>query len=1133
MLYKSKKSLIFVASHLKRIQMNIHNAMKFGFYFLCFLCIVLSACKNEARDTLFVLKSSEATGISFNNQIIETDSANILTEEYIFNGGGIAVGDFNNDSLMDLFFAGNQVANKLYINKGGFVFDDISKKAHIEASNRWSTAPMVIDINSDGLLDIYVCSAREKDLEKRSNLLFVNQGIDDSGVPVFKELAQEYGIAEKGNSMGASFFDYDLDGDLDLYIVNNEQVHVLPTNYRKKVTDGSAVSNDRLYRNNGNGSFTDVTIEAGITIEGFGLSVGIADLNYDTWPDIYVTNDYLTNDLLYINNGDGTFSNNIESRIKHQGKFAMGSDIADYNNDGLLDIVTLDMLGETNQRMKTTIMGHNYISYVLDRRYDYEPQYMRNMLQLGNGPDLPFSEIGLLAGIAKTDWSWSPLFIDVDNDGYRDLLITNGFPRDITDMDFADFNLTVNQFLSPAKIIDSIPIVKIPNYGYKNKGDLTFTDEGANWGLDIPSFSNGAVFVDLDNDGDMDYVVNNINDQAFVFENKLNKTVIQSHYLKIALQGSQNNTLGIGAKLVVRQKNEKFQYHEHHLTRGYMSSVDPVIHFGLGSENAPLTIEVLWPDGRFQSLENVKTDQTIVLRYEKAKENNTAALRFPLIPMKKDPIYSEVSKAMGIDMVHREQDIVDYNIQTVLPHKLSQNGPCIAVGDINGDSLEDFIIGSSSKYSPIMFLQNSDGTFAEKDLFEDKESKIYEEEGMVLFDLENDGDLDLYLVSGSNEFPLESDQYNDRLFINDGKGKFSISQNKMPRIKANGSVVKAEDFDKDGYVDLFVGGRTPIGQFPVADKSYLLKNNNGILEDVTENWAPELRNIGMITDAVWIDANQDNQSDLIVVGEFMEVTLFENSGSVLVKSQDTGFENHWGWWESIVSADFDNDGDDDLLIGNMGNNNFYQPTQEHPVTVLAKDYDNNGSIDPILFSYQREQDGTYNSYPVSFWSDLSKQSPLFRSKFNFYKEYAKATIETLLNEEERQGALVLKGNFDRSIYAENLGKGKFKISELPVKAQFGPINDFAVLDFNDDSNLDVLLVGNDFGNETFIGRYDALNGLLLKGNGKGGFEVVDSAKSGFLAPGDAKSIASVKTNLGDELFVVGQNRDSLLIFVKK
>jgi enediyne biosynthesis protein E4 len=1104
--------------------------MKNTLYFL-FICLIIASCSQDQK-TLFQLKHSQNTGITFNNRIVETDSSNILTEEYIFNGGGVAVGDFNNDDRSDLFFAGNQVANKLYLNEGGFKFKDISLEAGIEANDRWNTGVTVVDINADGWLDIYVCSAREPGEKKRENLLFVNQGIDANGVPKFIEMATKYGIAEAGNSMGASFFDYNKDGFLDLYVLNNEQTHTTPTNYRKKIIDGSAVSNDRLYRNNGNGTFTDVTLEAGITIEGFGLGIAIADLNYDGWSDIYITNDYLTNDLLYINNGDGTFSNNIKDLIKHQSQFSMGLDVSDYNNDGYLDIVSLDMLGETNYRMKTTLSNTNYISYVLNERWDYEYQYMRNMLHMGNGPDVPYSEIGLLAGISQTDWSWSPLFMDIDNDGYRDLLITNGFPRDITDRDFGDFRIAVHRFYKPSEILDSIPSIKISNYAFKNNGNSTFKDIGDSWGLDIPSFSNGAAFADLDKDGDLDYVVNNINDEAFIFENTLKNDSQTNTYLNLNLDGTSQNPMGIGAKVVIRYGDDKLQYYEHNLTRGYMSSMEKNIHFGLGSIQKVESLEILWPDGRFERVNNVNTNQTISLAYSDAKPVKTENLSFPFIPKTVKPIFTEVSKSLGIDFIHRERDIVDYNVQRTLPHKLTQNGPCVAVGDINGDSYEDFIIGSSATFSPIVFFQKADGTFTEKELLLKKEDLQFEEESMVLFDLDNDGDLDLYLVSGSNEFAEKGNQYNDRLLVNDGEGNFTFAMDRMPTISSSGSIVKAEDYNNDGYVDLFVGGRTPVAKYPIADRSFLLKNTKGTLEDITDEIAPELRNVGMVTDALWKDLNGDNQTDLIVVGEFMPITIFMNKNNTFIKSDSSGLENYLGWWESIVSADFDLDGDFDLIVGNMGRNNFYQPSENRPVTVLAKDFDNNGSIDPILFAHIASDQKNKEAFPVHFWGDLSKQSTIFRSKFNTYAEYANATQESLLSTEELENTTKVTGNYDQSSYIENLGNGKFKLQPLPIEAQLAPINALVITDFNGDDNPDIMALGNDFGNETFIGRYDALNGILLEGDGKGNFKSIPSVNSGFVVPGDAKSATKINSALGGVIYICTQNRGEILVYKK-
>ena len=1081
---------------------------------------------------MFKQLSSEKSGIHFNNTIVETDSFNILTSEYIFNGGGVAIGDFNNDDKSDILFTGNQVANKLYLNKGDFKFEDVSEESGIGAADAWCTGVTVVDINLDGWLDVYICTAMKDKSDQRKNLLFVNQGPNKKGVPTFLEMAGKYGIDDSGNSMNATFFDYDRDGLLDLYVLNNQQVHTLPTNYRPKINDGSAISNDRLYHNNGNGTFSDVTVEAGIVYEGFGLGLAVSDLNYDGWPDIHVSNDYLTNDLLYMNNGDGTFTNQIEDYIKHQSKFSMGSDIADYDNDGLLDIITLDMLGETNQRMKTTIGNTNYLEYILNERYDYQYQYMRNMLHKGSSSGGNFSEIGLMAGISKTDWSWSPLFMDVDNDGFRDLLITNGFPRDITDRDFGDFRLGAASFLSAEQILDSIPVVKIPNYAYKNKGDWTFEEAGNTWGLSIPSFSNGAAYADLDSDGDLDYVVNNINEEAFIFENRSESESLEGrNFLRIHLKGNLKNPLAIGTKILIRYGEEQLQYYQHYLSRGYMSSMEPIVHFGVGSNQTITEVEVQWPDGNYNRLTNIPSNQIIDIDYETSKKTQDIALSTFGSNASEEAMLSEISDQLGINFQHKEQDFVDFSSQQrTLPHKLTQNGPCLTVGDINGDSFEDVIIGSSTGFSPTILVQDAHGNFEERTMFTNTSDMGYEEEDMVLFDIDNDGDLDLYLVSGSNEFAVDSEFYEDRIFINDGKGNFVLGPDRMPEINASGSVVKAVDFDNDGYTDLFVGGRTPMGGYPLAEKSFLLKNDKGVLKDVTEAYAPELRKIGMVTDAVWADYDGDDKQDLIVVGELMPITFFKNGVTSFSKIEKTGIEASLGWWESIKAQDMDGDGDLDFVAGNLGKNNFYQPTVERPVYMVAKDFDKNGSQDPICFAYFKDQDGTFKPYPVNFWGDINVQSPMFRQKFDFFRDYAEATLNTLFNEDEFKDALVLQGNYDGSAYVENMGNGTFAMHALPIEAQLAPLKDIMLTDIDGDGNMDVLGVGNDFGNEIFIGRYDAFNGILLKGDGKGHFTSAETSKSGFLVPGDAKAIAMVNHVRGGRLFFVTQNKGKLLIF---
>jgi hypothetical protein len=1089
----------------------------------CFILIV--ACQTNDK-TLFTKIDPEDSGLDFRNDIFDTEQFNIINEQYIYNGGAVAIGDFNNDGLQDIFFSGNMVPNKLYLNKGDLEFDDISIEAGIGGFDKWKSGVALVDINNDGLLDIYVCSTMAQDSSLRANLMFVNQGISEKGIPTFIDKAKEYGIEYKGHSLNAAFLDFDNDGDLDLYILTNSRQKGLPAKYMPKVNDGSSTNTDKLYRNNNDGTFTDVSKEAGILCEGYGLGLAISDINQDGLPDIYVSNDYITNDLLYMNMGAGKFKDEIDERIKHQSKFSMGNDIADINNDGYPDIITVDMLPETNLRKKTVIVGTGYITYINDINYGYTHQHVRNMLQMNNG-NSTFSEIGQLAGIYQTEWSWSPLFADFDNDGYKDLFITNGFPKDITDRDFISFREKVSTVTGIDYLLTLIPSVKVANYAFKNNGDLTFSDMTKSWGLDHPSFSNGAAFADLDNDGDLDYVVNNIDDFASLYENRLYKKTDKrsSHFLRLKLLGTKENLSGLGTKVTLHYDHGKIQYHEHSIHRGYISIVEDVVHFGLGHIEKVDTIFIEWPDGKIQLLQNVNPDQVLIVDHKKAVPRNGFDIR-SLAKNANQPLIKNVAFQLGALYKHTEDDKIDFNIQRTLPHKLSQSGPGIAVGDINGDGLDDFYIGGAADYAGTVFKQGKTGGFSVHSLF--GEPKKEEETGVLLFDSDNDGDLDLYAVSGSYEFEPGSPYYQDKLFKNDGRGNYTFDKSALPTTLASGSCVRAADFDQDGDLDLFIGGRVPPGGYPFADESYLLQNNNGVFSNITDILCKDLIKPGMVTDALWTDFDNDEKVDLVVVGEFMSVSFYKNTGKGFEKIA-SGIDNYKGWFNSIVGGDYDNDGDTDYVVGNLGLNNYYNASFTQPVTVCAKDFDNNGSIDAIISCYVRAEDGTMKSYPVHFWDDLNSQSPTFRRKFTQYKEFAQVTTDKFFTPEELKGAIILEANYMATSYIENLGSGKFKILPLPILAQVAPVNGMVPCDIDDDGNLDVLLIGNDYGNEPTTGQNDAFTGLVLKGNGTGKFDAIPSVKSGFFVNGDAKGLARI-SGLDRDLYVATQNRDSLKVF---
>jgi hypothetical protein len=1104
----------------------------------------------DSRNTLFSEVEASRSGITFSNTLTENDSINPLDIVNVYNGGGVGVGDFNGDGLQDLYFSGNRVSCKLFVNKGGFRFEDVTAVSGTEGKGRWGRGVSVVDINNDGRQDIYLSATLQSTPDQRRNLLYVNQGNNDQQQPIFKEMAAAYGLDDSGHSTHAAFFDYDNDGDLDVYILTNEvNTGDFPDNFHPVMRNGENPSTGRLYRNDwkdslAHGYFVNVSREAGIQTEGYGHSVNITDFNQDGWKDIYVTNDFISNDLLWINNRNGTFSEQLSVYFKHTSANAMGNDIVDINHDGLDDVIALDMNPEDNYRKKMMLNSNAYQKYQNSDRFGFNYQYVRNTLQLNQGPRVGpqdtigvpiFSDISYYAGVAETDWSWTPVVNDFDNDGHRDIVITNGFPRDLTDHDFINYRNQATNIASKETILTQIPEVRIPNYAFRNRGNLTFEFVTDTWGLEQPSFSNGAVYADLDNDGDLDIVMNNINSPAGVFKNHTRERFRDSsHYLQVKLVGTARNRNAIGARISLHYEGRSQQW-ENTPYRGYLSSVDPRIFFGLGKTSKLDSLVVFWPDGKKGRVIHPHADTLLTLDASQAMD---AASTTPVL-LVTEAWFTDVTPTRGLAFQHAEKDFVDFNIQKLLPHKFSEYGPAIAVGDMDTDGLEDFIVGGGIGNSARLFLQQQDGRFRQRLLTADTgtEKKKSQDMGLLLFDADKDGDLDLYIASGGYVYKSGSPYYQDRFYRNNGKAQFSLDTLALPSNTSSKLCVRAADYDKDGDLDLFLSGRVEPWMYPKPVSCFLYRNDSEkdkpAFTDVTSAVAPDLVKGGLVCDGVFTDFDNDGWQDLVLAGEWMPMRFLKNDRGIFTEvTAQTGLASYTGWWNSIVSGDFDNDGDIDFVAGNLGENTFYKATEHEPVAVYAGDFDKNGSYDviPSLYLPYSMTDRRKREFPAFGRDDLIKQMISMRSRFQSYSAYASATMDSVLVPELRRQALILKAQYMRSSYIRNDGQGKFSLHALPREAQFSVLNGMIADDFNADGFLDLAITGNDYGTEVATGRYDALNGLVLRGDGKGGFHPLSILESGIFLPGNGKALTRMRDASGHYLVIASEHRGPLKMY---
>jgi hypothetical protein len=1086
----------------------------------------LFCCVSGNEKTLFRQRQSDATNVTFINDLSADGSIDRVSFEYLYNGAGVAVGDVNNDGLSDIFFAGNVVSSELYLNRGDLKFEEITESAGL-TTHQWCTGVSVVDINDDGLKDIYVCVGGYDTINKtRENIFFINQGVDENGIPRFIDKAKEMGLNDRGYSTMGAFFDYDKDGDIDLFLLTNSMDGVLRSMVRPIKKDGRGKSTDRLYRNDGDGRFTDVSSSAGIVNEGYGLGVGLSDINQDGWLDVYCANDFVSNDLLYVNNQDGTFSERSSEYFHHFTHNGMGMDLSDVNNDGLTDVIVLDMLPIENTRQKL-MLASNAMTFQESLRAGFHPQFLRNTLQLNRGKfkdaKYRFSEVGYLAGIYQTDWSWAPLSIDFDDDGWKDLLITNGFRKDVTNLDYINKIAEISRFgTKEAKkalieeAMNNLPEVKLTNFVFKNNGDLTFSDKSVEWGLVHPTFTNGTALADFDNDGDVDLVLNNIDQEAVLYENRLRQSELanQHHYLNFRFDSSVSEGAKIGLKLWLFHEGD-MQFVEYSPFRGYKSTMDELIHFGLGNVGKVDSILLEWPDGMRDGLYEVPVDTIIYLN-----KKDTSSRKFVPEGDKAPVSFVQNTEIHGLNFIHRATSSSDFKITPTLLHSLSHYGPSISGGDINNDGFDDVFVGGDEGVAASIMYQDANSRFTVRQFDHDPQ---FHDAGSLLFDADNDGDLDLYVVSGGYRWPRDHENYQDRLYLNDLKGNFEKRQEVLPQIRTSGSCVISADYDKDGDLDLFVGGRVEGHSYPDSPQSYLLENKSGVFVDRSELLGGTKGKLGMVTSALWTDVNGDQNADMILAGEWMPVTVLINeNGQFADKTKEYKLEDSSGWWNSLSGADLDNDGDIDYLLGNYGLNSFYKASQSAPLRLYARDFDHNGSMDPVITYSNHGKD-----YFVHTLDVISRAIPGMKKRFRTYTDYGQTEFRNSFTAGELENALEFECRMMESVILENRDNKTFIFHNLPMDVQFSPVFGAVLDDLNEDGLKDIILIGNSMHEETIFGYYDASYGNVLINKGDFQWQSLGPAQSNFVAEGDKKSLVKIRRANGGYTFLAGENGGAL------